>query len=161
MLTAERLREVLAYDPETGVLTWRVDRGPGTRRAGKSAGCPKEGYLRIMVDGRHYYAHRLAWLYVNGAWPAAFLDHVNMDGTDNRIANLREATKSENACNKGAHRDNSSGIKGVTRQGSRWQVNITKGGRFMYVGLFKTAEEARAAYAAAALEHHGEFARSE
>jgi hypothetical protein len=90
-LNAARLRELMHYEPETG----RVVRRTATRghRAGAVAGCTRrDGYQVISIDGYRYLAHRLAWLYVHGAWPDGDLDHINANPSDNRIANLRAAT---------------------------------------------------------------------
>jgi hypothetical protein len=155
MLNPERLRELLAYDPETGAFTWRVG-----QRAGKVAGSVhSKGYARIWVGGRSYRAHRLAWLYVTGAWPVAQLDHANGARDDNRFVNLREATNAENGHNRKTN--NPCGFKGVRQQKKRWCARIGKNGRRIFLGLFATPEEAHAAYVAAATEHHGEFARAE
>jgi hypothetical protein len=100
-LTAERLRELLHYDPDTGDFTWRTAR----KRipAGAIAGTVERGFRRITIGGgRHgprYSAHRLAWLYMTGAWPNGYLDHINRDPDDNRFANLRLATNSQNQAN--------------------------------------------------------------
>ena len=97
-LTAERLREVLAYDPDTGVFTWKARTSPFSRvNVGDVAGnLRRDGYIEICVDGRKHQSHRLAWLYVYGEWPADQIDHINGIRTDNRIANLREANNAEN-----------------------------------------------------------------
>jgi len=88
-LTAERLRERLRYDAETGAFTRRV--GSGHARAGEMAGTVHStGYVRITIDGGKYTAHHLAWLYVHGVWPSDQIEHINRKRSDNRIANLRE-----------------------------------------------------------------------
>jgi hypothetical protein len=156
MISVERLRELLAYDPETGVFTWRT--GP---RAGMVAGGLKSyGYLAVW---RCYKSHRLAWLYMTGDWPLTQIDHINRVRTDNRFDNLREATHAENVRNSGRRKDNASGFKGVSwhQRGKCWQVSIFKDGRRVHLGSYKTTEEASAAYAAAAQRMFGEFARVE
>jgi hypothetical protein len=99
-ITAERLRQLLHYDPERGVFTWLsrpAERSWNTRFAGTRAGTINGlGYVVIGILGRRYKAHRLAWLYVHGEWPGRELDHINCDKSDNRIANLRPATRSQN-----------------------------------------------------------------
>jgi hypothetical protein len=160
MLTAERLRELLAYDPETGAFTWCVARG--RQGAGSAAGADNgDGYRGIEIDRRRYQAHRLAWLYVHGAWPAEQLDHINGAKSDNRIGNLREATNAENVRNRTPKPGTLAGAKGVTWDRDGWRARVWKDGRCHCLGRFSTVDEARAAYAAAALEHHGEFARVE
>jgi len=114
-LTAERLREVLRYEPETGVFVWRV-RAARRIHVGAVAGniSPSSGYRFIGVDCRLYGAHRLAWLYMTGEWPKHQVDHVNMDCADNRWANLRDATCSQNTANSCVRINNKSGFKGVS-----------------------------------------------
>jgi hypothetical protein len=100
-LTQARLKQLLDYDPETGVFTWRVNRG-GAAKAGTRAGCPTPFYYRVIrIGGRSRREHSLAWLYVHGHWPADELDHINRVRDDNRIANLREVTHAENMQNTG------------------------------------------------------------
>lgn len=108
---------------------------------------PGYGYIIISLDGIPYKAHRLAWLYVHGEMPAAIVDHINRDKTDNRIANLRLATRSENARNINRRRDNTSGITGVTflPKTSRWAAKLTVNSWNHFLGSFATKEEAIAA----------------
>lgn len=159
-LTAERLREVLHYDPETGVFTW-LGR---SRRRGLVAGYTETvGYHVIFVGtraaGKLYKAHRLAWLYMTGEWPTDMIDHANGNKTDNRWVNLRAADRSRNLINSRRRRDNTTGFKGVSLNRGRYMASLTKGGKTMNLGRFDTAEEAHEAYCAAAREHFGEFAR--
>lgn len=159
-LTHERLKELLHYDPETGVFTHLTSgRGRG-RKAGARAGC-FGGYTRVGVCGRVYRAHRLAWFYVYGVWPREQLDHINLDISDNRLANLREATVAQNGANCQARRRNKCGKKGVSKLKGKWRAQIFKNKRQVHLGLFATAEEAHSAYIAAARDHYGEFARAE
>lgn len=154
-VTGERLRELLHYDPETGVFTWRV--GGRRARLGEAAGCVETcGYLRITIDGRQYYAHRLAWLYVTGAWPADQLDHRDGDRTNNRFDNLREATHAENGQNRTTQKNNTSGFAGVHWHlgDRRWHARIRVGGRRVHLGSFDTPEEAHAAYIEAKARLH-------
>ena len=113
-LTAERLRALLDYDPVTGVFTWKATR-TGQAVAGRIAGgALHTGYHRIQIDGRAFLAHRLAWLYVHEVWPQGQIDHINGVKADNRIANLREATASQNGQNRrGSQINNGSGLLGV------------------------------------------------
>jgi hypothetical protein len=163
IIVHSRLRELLDYDPETGVFRWRCHRG-GRARAGDIAGAVNSGgyrFIRIKGEGR-YLAHRLAWFYVHGEWPVGMLDHANHDQLDNRLANLRPATMRENRGNSKVRSDNLTGLKGVSRQRgtSRLVARITKNGKQLYLGSFATAEEAHAAYCKAAEEIFGEFARA-
>lgn len=156
MLTAERLREVLIYNPETGIFTWLVRARPGAE-AGDVAGCiDRLGYRRIAIDGGQYKAHRLAWLYVCGAFPANGMDHINGDPADNRICNLREATQGENNQNTKSYRNSSSKYLGVSWHTlkKKWQAQITVNGKQHYLGYFANEEEAHSAYCAAKTELH-------
>jgi len=161
-LTAERLRELLDYDAETGIFRWKVKRRCGSRgwvRPGDAAGCISSlGYVLIGISGKTYCAHRLAWLYVYGGWPAASLDHADRDRANNRIANLREATPAQNQANMSLHRDNRLGVKGVSMHGERYRAQIYVKGRRIHLGCFESAAEAREVYNRAATEHFGEFA---
>jgi hypothetical protein len=160
-LTATQLRASLSYDPEAGHFEWLT----GQRR-GQVAGCvdPTTGYCRIVIAGRPYAAHRLAWLYETGEWPADQIDHRNTVRSDNRWANLRAATASQNKSNCERYSNNKSGFKGVSYSGSAyknkpWTAAITKDGATRRIGRFATKEEAAMAYAQAATRAHGEFAR--
>ncbi len=156
-LTAERLRELLSYEPETGEFRWRVGRG-GTAVAGGRAGCKQTiGYRRIGVAGRTYWEHRLAWLHVTGTWPSDQIDHVNGVKGDNRIANLREATRSENQGNlRQARSDSKTGLLGVhwNKPNKKFMAQIMFSGKQKYLGLFDTAEQAHQAYLVAKRELH-------
>jgi HNH endonuclease/AP2 domain len=136
-------------------------RPPGRISAGNIAGAKKAGdYIRISIDGRQHLAHRLAWLYVHGRWPAALIDHINGNPADNRIANLREASRSQNQANSGLRLGNRSGLKGISRKPyGTWSAQIFYQGTKHYLGTFATPEEAHAAYREAARRLFGEFAR--
>jgi len=158
-ISLERLREALSYDPNTGEFVWRVAR-PGLR-AGTIAGTDHiKGYRTIKVDGTFYLAHRLAWFYVTGEWPKQ-VDHRDTVKSNNRWANLRLATSSQNHANRGPNKNNSTGFKGVHKGHGykRWTALICVRGEKMKLGLYDTPEEAHAAYAAAAVRYFGDFAR--
>lgn len=166
-LTAEKLRELLRYDPETGVFTWRVNRVCGKGRvrvfAGDVAGSEHcRGYRAISINGRPMLAHRLAWLYVTGAWPCAQVDHKNANRADNRWVNLRAATNAQNARNGTKRSTNKSGFKGVCwyPPTKRWRATITVSAKQISLGYFEAPGEASAAYQAAAKKYFGEFARA-
>lgn len=161
-ITAVRLRELLHYDPETGVFTHRVGRkGRGTR-AGDVAGRirKQDGYRRIGLDHGRYVASRLAWLYMTGEWPAAEIDHINCVRSDDRFINLRPATRDENARNTRRPSSNTSGLKGVSWRGGKWRATIKKDRKPIHIGFFASPEAAHAAYVAKAQELFGEFARA-
>lgn len=160
--SVERVRELLSYDPETGELRWRVSRCKA--RAGAVAGTlTSSGYRTICLDGQTLKAHRLAWLLAHGEDPGSLeIDHKNGDKSDNRLANLRLATRKQNGGNVGTIATNTSGFGGVYwhKQRSKWRSQIRHNGRRISLGLFVTPEEAHAAYVAAAEQLRGEFARS-
>lgn len=159
-LTQEQLMDVLHYNPDTGIFTWV---SPTNRRikAGDVAGTINcSGYSRTKVLGQEYLAHRLAWLYVTGAWPTGMVDHVNCNPLDNRFANLRIATNSQNLANQRLNSRNTSGFKGVTSYRGRWRATLVKNRKSNHLGYFDTPLEAHEAYCAAAKVHFGEFARA-
>lgn len=142
-LTQARLKELLHYDPATGVFTWLVSRGRSL--AGSRAGSfDAEGYRRIGIDGRDYAAHRLAFLYMVGEFPPADVDHANRTPGDNRWGNLRPATRRENVGNVGLRRDNTSGYRGVSRnrRNEKWQAYGALDGLKIHLGYFDSISEA-------------------
>lgn len=154
MIAQKRLKELLHYDPESGNFTRRILKGG--QLAGTHAGSiDAYGYICIALDRRTYKAHRLAWLYMYGVWPELDLDHKNENKTDNRIANLREASKKNNTWNVSRPRkDNVSKWRGVSKHNSGFQAGITVDGKQKYLGLFKTPEAARDAYLSAKNKLH-------
>lgn len=162
-LTRERLCDLLDIYPASGHFVWKEWRG-GTANAGSQAGTyTKSGdywYLSIKVDKRFYLAHRLMWLYVHGRWPTDQLDHKNLDKTDNRISNLREATSSQNNMNAPTRKDNLCGLRGVSKRDNGYIAQIAKSGVKTYLGYFSTAMEAHESYCRASKELHGEFSRT-
>jgi hypothetical protein len=160
-LTAEALRELLAYDPETGEFVWLKSPRNSVPKGAVAGSLNGRGYTCITALGKVYRAHRLAWLHVYGSWPADDIDHINGEPTDNRIANLREATRSQNQANSRIRKDNSSGSKGVIweRRRQKWEAQIRVNGKRRHLGYFTCKEEAARAYAAAAKQAFGEFAR--
>ena len=146
-ITAERLRELLSYDPETGLFHNKRHRGSKARVGSKAGSINTIGYSQVKVDGKLYSSHRLAWLYTYGAFPEGCVDHINRNRSDNRICNLREADKSENGQNKSLPQSNNThGFLGVTRDTGKWSARITTNGKTKYIGLFATPELAHAAY---------------
>lgn len=166
-LTQQQAQAAFHYDPETGVFTWRhrpdMLREWNTRFAGKRAGATMaHGYIMLRLNDSPYLAHRVAWLYVHGVWPAHQIDHINMVRGDNRMANLREATDAQNSMNRRTQSNNRSGYKGAKfhKHSGLWHARISAGGRVHSLGYFRTAKEAGEAYADAAKRLHGEFART-
>lgn len=165
ILSADHLRRVLDYNPETGVFVWK-SRSFGkrfaawnARFAGTVAGSPNsEGYITIYVENRPYKAHRLAWLYVHGAWPQTILDHKDGNTSNNKIRNLREASDLLNAQNvRAARRDNqSTGLLGVSyvKRNGKFAAQISVRGKQLWLGYHQTAEQAYDAYLAAKRKYH-------
>lgn len=153
-ITQVQLKELLHYDPETGIFTRLRGKGKGT-----IAGTLHHGYIEIRAGGPIYGAHRLAWLYVHGELPENEIDHRDGNRSNNRISNLREATRQDNNINRKRPKHNASGIKGVflEKRYGTWTAQITHNGNQMNLGSFKTKEEAAAVLTAKRIELHGEF----
>jgi len=162
----EYLRKILRYEPDAGKLFWlhRDDVFAlfNARLAGKEAFTiiDRDGYSASRICGKFLLAHRVIWAIVYGSWPAHCIDHINGIKADNRLSNLREATQSENGCNRPAPKHNIRGIKGVSwnNRDGKWHVRITKHGCCKHIGYFDNITDAAAAYAKAATELHGKFA---
>lgn len=147
------IRSNLTYDPISGVVS------------GGSHSRLKDGYVLVTVGEpgwkKEMTAHRIAWFLHYGKWPVE-LDHKNLIRDDNRLENLREASRSQNACNTVRRHQGArvkSKYKGVYHDRGRWQAKIKHAGKDMYLGVFRSEEEAHAAYAEAAVRLHGEYAR--
>ena len=156
-LTAARLRELLHYNPDTGVFTWRFGRPKAA--AGAVAGCTKpDGYIVIGVDGFLYRAHRLAWLYMMGAWPSNYVDHINGTPSDNKWANLRDVRQETNLQNqrRATGKNKTSGLLGVCfhKRMNKWHAQIKVSGKQHTVGYFESPEEAGEAYLEAKRQLH-------
>lgn len=155
-MTQDELKSHLAYSQKTGVFTWvrptsnRVKRGA---TAGKIAGA---GYVYIGLKGRHWLAHRLAWLYVYGKFPEHQIDHINRIRTDNRLSNLRDVPPFGNMQNLSSRGDNTSGIRGVVwrKDLRKWQAQIRIKRKCVWLGVYSTAQEAAAARKAGEVTYH-------
>lgn len=158
-LTQARLREVLTYDPATGFFRWLV--GHGRARAGDVAGCvdTSTGYRKIAIDGRKFFAHRLAHFYMTGEWPDAYVDHRG--NLSDVFANLRPATHAQNLWNRGSVEGSTSRFKGVywDKSRSKWSARVAANKVVKFLGRFADEEAAARAYDDAAIIAHGEFAR--
>ncbi len=160
----EILKANFVYCPETGVFTNRIDRArtPKAKEGMVSGYISKQhGYRILNVGNKSYLGHRVAWAMTHCEWPTCEIDHKNNVRTDNRIANLREATKSENRRNLLISKRNTSGIKGVTWNSSRkrWMAKICCDRKQVTLGQFKDLTAAGEAYAAASARLHGAFGR--
>jgi hypothetical protein len=165
----EFLHKALRYDPSTGQFI-HLQTGLG-HKTGKIAGTHMRApgkwttYVQIQLRGKAYKAHRLAWLFSTGEWPTGCLDHVDGDGTNNRMSNLRLASNSQNMANRRKNVNTTSPYKGVClvkkKQARPWLARIQKDKKRIELGYFSTAEEAFAAYQQAALTRFGEYARFE
>ena len=168
-IDAALLPELLDYDPATGALTWK-ERGPewfnsdtaarlwNARYAGKPAFTTTDrfGYNTGCILDRRYFAHRVCWAIHSGAWPERHTDHINGDPSDNRLANLREATPAENQQNTASRKGASSAYVGVSwaKRYGKWRATIRLRGKQKDLGRFDTEEEAFAAYCAAKVKIH-------
>jgi hypothetical protein len=178
MLTKDQYQEVLSYCPTTGNLRWkkrplshfkdqRSCNSWNARYANKKAGAEVlgsdglPGSIRVVINYEFHSAHRIIWIIMVGSIPEGMgIDHINRNPYDNRLCNLRLATKSQNGCNRSAQSNNASGYKGVywNPQCKKWQAEIRCGGQRKYLGQHETPELAYAAYRTAAPLLHGAFA---
>jgi hypothetical protein len=161
MVTPERLRELLQYNPDTGIFTW-IKPSSNRIKVGSVASCKDAyGYIVIRIDSKLYKAHRLAWLYCFNEFPEMSLDHVNGKKDDNRLDNLRECSSQDNNRNKSRQSNNSSGHVGVSYYApySKYRAGITINKSTLHIGYFDTVEEASLAYQNKAKDLFGEFKR--
>lgn len=159
MINADRLRELVCYEPLTGAFSRRVNTGyRGCHKAGSLLHAKKpHGYVKFSVDGREYYGHRLAWLYIHGEWPNGLIDHINGIRDDNRIDNLRVVDNSVNLQNR--HRAtvaSKTGVLGVSfcNYRKKYVAQIVANG--LWSGKrFSSLEEATAFYTSMKAVVHG------
>jgi hypothetical protein len=161
LLTQEKIKELLDYNPETGIFIWKSKTSKYSPiKVGSIAGYLKSsGYRIIEIYNKAFREHRLAWLYVYGVFPSDQIDHINGIRDDNRISNLREATNKENSFNKKPSKNNTSGYKGVSwnKKNNKWVSQIRVDKKSIYLGLYDSLEDAAIAYQAAAIRYHGDF----
>lgn len=154
-VTHAYVRELFDYCPNTGALTWKRAKG-GRGKAGQQVGwLHSNGRREVGVDGKHYFAHRLIWVWMTGNWPNGEIDHKNHLPDDNRWENLRDVVKVENGRNLPLKKNNKSGVNGVfwSRGRRKWMAQITLEGKPRHVGCFATLEEAAAARQQANIKH--------
>lgn len=150
----------LTYNQETGVFTWKENIGRRIKKGSKAGHLRSEKYISIGYKGKNLYAHRIAWYFIYKEIPK-YIDHINGDGTDNKIKNLRSCTLSQNSMNRKIHSNNKTGYKGIyyAKDKSKYRASIMINGKKKHIGYFETAEEASEAYANYAKEKQGEFYR--
>lgn len=142
-ITQEELKKLLHYHPETGVFTWKIKRS-NKIKIGQVAGNlwinthNNKKYRRLYIDGKLYYSHRIAWLYMTGFLPIDQIDHIDGDGTNNRYLNLREVSDADNHKNQKKYISNSSGITGISwnSNAGKWQCSIQSSNKSIYLGLY-------------------------
>jgi hypothetical protein len=158
MITQDRLKNLVSYNPETGEFTSLVNRR--MIKAGQRLGyINRAGYYVMRIDGRTYYSHVIAWIYMNGSRPEKEVDHIDLNKLNNKWDNLRAATGQQNSANKTKRSDSKQPYKGIQPKGRKWFYYITVAGKRFRSGVFETPELAHAAYAKKAKEFFGEFAR--
>ena len=156
MLTQQQVKENFDYHSDGYLI--RITNTKNQVKINAKAGClHSSGYIIIKLKNKPYKAHRLIWLWHHGEWPKQDIDHINMIRHDNRIENMREATRSQNCMNKTMYSSNKSGFKGVYQRGKKFGAEIMLNYERIKLGIFETAEEAHNAYCQAAKIYHKEF----
>ena len=160
MITQCELKEVLDYNPDTGVFIWKKTVGNRAVIGSVAGHKNNNGYICIKINRKTYKAHRLAYLYMTGNFPENLIDHINHITDDNRWTNLRDATNSQNQFNKAKHKNNTSGYKGVSwdTRNKKWRAKIKCMNKTIHIGCYTTPQEAAEAYKKKAIELFGEFA---
>lgn len=140
MITQEYLKEILDYNPDTGIFTNKVTRNSRAVKGANLNPNNENGYGRVAINGERYYLHRLAWFYEYGTWPKNQIDHINGISTDNRINNLREVSSQQNSFNR-TPLNYTSKYKGVCKENSKWKAQIKINGFSKTIGRFDTEEK--------------------
>lgn len=140
-ISFERIREMLHYCPETGALTWRISRGNQVYAGGTAGTTNAYGYRVVVLDGKFFMVHRLAFMFMLGRMPLPGLDvdHIDRDRGNNAWANLREVSRAKNLRNMAAPEHKP---PNVNRRGNRWQVTFSVENKTKYFGMYPTVEEA-------------------
>lgn len=159
----ERLHEAFDYCPDTGALTRKIpSRGLRSKAGDAVGGLTKAGYTQVVLDGRHYFAHRIIWKMQTGMEPPPVIDHRDGDNDNNRWGNLREATPTGNSCNAKRRSDNTSGFKGLSydRKRKKWRAYIIMDRQQNDIGRFVCFGKALKSMQTARRDLHGAFARA-
>jgi hypothetical protein len=164
-LSLRRAKELLNYDPSSGELRWRVDRFSGRNKVQAAAGSVAghrhvDGYIRVKIDKVVYHAQHIIWLLQTGRYPSREIDHKDGDTYNNRWKNFRLATTQENGRNRGVHKSNTSGAKGVDRHKGKWRSRIIVDYKQIHLGSFYNFEDAVKARLNAEQLYFGEFNRA-
>lgn len=155
-LSPEYIRAILHYDPNTGVMRWKVDKGSRCKAGDIAGRMGVQGYWQITIDGRLFTRAPLAVAYMMNFWPDRIIDHINKDKADDRFINLRPATDKQS--NRNRTSKNQHGLKGITTKRNLFRARIMVDGKSIHIGYYRTKEEAHAAYLEKARELHGKFA---
>jgi len=146
MIDPNVLKSIFSYDPLTGDIRWKIDAN-SRARAGAIAGCIRDGgrYRSVSVFGKRYQAHRIAWAIFHGEWPEKFIDHIDGNGLNNQIKNLRDVSHQTNCMNLARSKVNTSGVSGVYwhKKAKKWHAQVSHKGRVHYLGLFEKIDDAK------------------
>ena len=161
MITQKEVLSLLDYNPATGNLYWRVSKNNRIKVGDKAGSLTEDGYWKVMIHRKKYYAHRLIWFIMHGCFPSGQIDHINGNRLDNRIENLRDSTNGQNQANKFKRPNCSSKYKGVffDKKTNNWKASITVKRKRIHLGTYDTEKDAALGYNKAALQHYNEYAR--
>lgn len=156
MLTQDYLKSIFSYDPEIGIFRWEIKPARNVEIGDIAGSKNKHGYILIKIKKKHYYAHRLAWLYVHGIFPENKIDHIDRDKANNKIQNLREVTAQQNAFNRNSNKNSTSKYIGVhwCSRNKRYVSKITCNGKIKCLGYFINETDAYSAYLIAKKQLH-------
>lgn len=156
-LTQDELKKILHYDPETGIFTWLISPARCVKVGDRAGYMPKadaeEQYIKIAINYKYYRAHRLAWLYMYGKLPKHTIDHIDGNGTNNKLANLRDVPQKENVKNRKQSIRNKSGMTGIFWRRNRWEVAITINREIIYLGVHPALLDAACARKSAEIRY--------
>jgi len=156
MITKSRVEQLLEFNANEGVFTWKVHRGGSATKGSVAGAIDSKGYRQIRIDMKLYLAHRIVWLITHGVWPGHDIDHIDRDPLNIRPENLRKCNDHENQQNTGARRDNKSGATGVylCSKTLKWKAHITIKGKTNHLGTFDSFNDALNARLAAKQQYH-------